>query len=71
MSEIIKWMNKGKFNNHKKVKTRYIQHEKILMMAYGRYYVKSCVDNPATVQRRIRWYRTHSNKLRNVKRLMI
>ena len=71
MNEIIEWMNIGKFNNQKKIKTRYIQYEKILMLSYGKYYVKSCEDNPETVQRRIRWYRTHSKELRNVKRLML
>lgn len=71
MNKIIAWMNGGKFNNQRKIKIRYIQHEKILMMEHGRYYVKSCEDNPATVQRRIRRYRTHSKELRNVKRLML
>jgi hypothetical protein len=71
MDEYVDWARKGKFNNQKKVKTRYIQHEKCLMLQYGRYYIKSCEDNPATVQRKIRWYRTHIKNLKNIKRLMI
>lgn len=60
MENIIDLFCGGQFNNRRKIKSRYIQEEKIMGFKYGKRRIKQFADSPARCQREVR-------KLRKIK----
>lgn len=52
--DLIDTMCGGEFNNHRKLKTRYVQYEKAIGFQHGPRRVKGFEDSPARCQREVR-----------------